>query len=371
MVKFVAIKINYDDRELPVESKYAVVANRDDYQRILERFENEGKGGHGFHECLNFQIPDEFPVQAYLPPTGIPKDLDEEYVIFSFTYQSDPLVPSAVLGVHGTANLINRDGVSRPGMRRVSGVDKFTYHIEAEPEFVTLFSTPLPYDRRSGRYTPSFKTWGFGLRYIEAKHAANILSDALARGARDLKIGSESYRSFVERGIEVISRIRTNYGLDELSSRKRIVSGSATKSGGGALPDKILGQRGEEFIFRREQEYAVKQGFRREAVSWASQSNPTLPYDIETVRRIPEGHRHHFIEVKSTTLDDLTNIYVSQQQIDYMKAKPDASSFIVLLFGSDGEPQDEWTFSIDELLRDFEFLPIKFKLKPMPSFARR
>ena len=366
MVKFVAIKINYDDRELPVESKYAVEVNHDDYKRILERFENEGTGGQGFHECLNFQIGEEFPVRAYLPPTGIPKDLGEEYVIFSFTYQSDPSVPSAVLGVHAAANLINKDGVTRPGIRRVSGADEFTYHIEAEPEFVTLFQLPLPYDHRSGRYTPSFKTWGFGLRYMKPSHAANILSDALAKGARDLKIGSESYRLFVERGINVIDRIRTSYGLDKLSSGER-----GTKNGGGGLPDKILGQRGEELIFRREQEYAVKQGFKRETVSWTSQSNPTSPYDIETVRHASEGHRPHFVEVKSTTLDDLTNIYVSQQQIDHMKENPDASSFIVLLFGLDGELQDEWTFSVDELLRYFEFLPIKFKLKPMPSFTGR
>jgi hypothetical protein len=118
-------------------------------------------------------------------------------------------------------------------------------------------------------------------------------------------------------------------------------------------------------------EYAVKQGLKREMVSWASQSNPTLPYDIETVRHIPEGHRKHFIEVKSTTLDDLTNIYISQQQIGHMKANPEASSFVVLLFGWDGKLRDEWTFSVEQLSHCFEMQPIKFKLRPSPSFPKR
>ena len=48
MVKFVAIKLNYDVRELPVELKYAVVANRAEHERYRERYENEGKGGNGF-----------------------------------------------------------------------------------------------------------------------------------------------------------------------------------------------------------------------------------------------------------------------------------------------------------------------------------
>jgi hypothetical protein len=61
----------------------------------------------------------------------------------------------------------------------------------------------------------------------------------------------------------------------------------------------------------------------------------------------------------------LTNIYISHRQIEHMKAHRDESSFIVLLFGFDGELRDEWEYlDLEQLLRDFELLPIKFNLKP-------
>jgi Domain of unknown function (DUF3883) len=295
MVRFVGIKINYDDRDLPWASKYAVVPGSDDLQRFVQRYRDEGVGGFGFHECLNFQIREDVLVQAYLPPTSIPGDVDEDYTIFSFTYQSDPTVPSVVLGVHGAANRISK---TRTGaIRRVIGAEALTYHVEADPDFVTLFSGPLPYDPQSDRYAPL--DWRMGLRYLTATQAANILSDALAKGQRDhLESVSNSYRAFVERGIEVIKRIRTAYELSQ-------ESGAGARKGGGSFADKVLDEKGEELVYRRERKNVVKQGLRREMVIWASQTNPTLPYDIETVRHTPEGGvRPHFIEVKSTTLDD-------------------------------------------------------------------
>lgn len=290
MVKFVAIKINYDDRQLPVESKYAVAANLEEHKRYCARFGKDGTGGNGFHECLNFQIREDAPVQAYMPPTCIPKDMEDEYVIFSFTYKNDPAMPSVVLGVQGAATLLSKDGIPRLGVPHIRGVDKLTYYVEAEPDFVSLFSSPLPFDRKNGRYAPTAK-WGNGLRYLEPKHAANILNDALLSGTKNLKVGSKSYRAFVEREIEVINRINARYGLKKSASQTIDKLGSATKHGGGGLPDKVLGVRGEELVFRREQKKAVKHGLKQEVVSWASQSNPTLPYDIESVRQTSDGWR--------------------------------------------------------------------------------
>ncbi|WP_157096201.1 protein NO VEIN domain-containing protein, partial [Methylosinus sp. R-45379] len=318
MVKFVAIKINYDDRTLAAESKYAVPVDKIDYQRFIDRFENDKVGGYGFHECLNFQIKTGGPVQAYLPPTGLPKDTNSEYVIFSFTYRGDHLVPSAVLGVHGGARIISKEGISRPGASPISGVGELTYHLEAEPELVTLFSSPLDYDPLGNRYTINYKKWGNGLRYITSEFAANILNDALIKAYSDLNNGSESYKHFVERGIKVINQIISQYGLRGSSLDNKGWSSHGGRIGG-SLPDKLLGEKGERLIYEREREFAIEQGFSPDKVSWAAQVVPSLPYDIETIRRTPDGSRSHFIEVKSTTLDELTNIYISSYQIEHMK----------------------------------------------------
>jgi hypothetical protein len=299
------------------------------------------------------------PVRAYLPPTGIPKDTGEEYVVFSFTYKSDPSAPSVVLGVHAAAHIVSKEGVLRPGTRRISGVEDFVYHIEADPDFVTLFSTPLSYDPKLGRYSPPYRSWGFGLRYIEPEHAANILNDALAGAQEARNMGTDSYRSFVERGIEVINRIRAAYALDhEPAQNQGMVDGRSW------LPDKALGQKGEEFVFRQEQEYAVRNGLPQHMVSWTSQSNPSSPYDIETVRLTTNSHRPHFIEVKSTTIADLTNIYISQREIDWLKSHEDASSLVVLVFGPEENPTQQ-TLSVAEFLDRFDLVPIQFRLKPL------
>jgi hypothetical protein len=98
--------------------------------------------------------------------------MNEEYVIFSFTYRNDRASPSTVLGVHGAASLVSKDGVRRPGIRPILGVDNLTYHVEAEPDFVTLFSSPLPFESTSGRYAPPAR-W-HGLRYLAQLASGNV-----------------------------------------------------------------------------------------------------------------------------------------------------------------------------------------------------
>jgi hypothetical protein len=72
MTKFMAIKIHYDHRQsLPTYLKYSKVPTEDEYNEYLELYD-EGVGGQGFHECLNFAIPEEGDVKIYLPPTCLP-----------------------------------------------------------------------------------------------------------------------------------------------------------------------------------------------------------------------------------------------------------------------------------------------------------
>ena len=111
MPHFIAIKIHFDHRnDLPPHLKYSRPATAAEHQEFLE-----GIGGNGFHECLNFRIPKQGSVRTYLPPTCIPaKDkLNDEFVIFSFTYQQDPDMPPSIVGVHGRARIFGRDGRPR------------------------------------------------------------------------------------------------------------------------------------------------------------------------------------------------------------------------------------------------------------------
>ena len=87
MVRFLAIKTNYDNRQsLPPHLKYSRLPTFKEYNRYLKRFHEENIGGNGFHECLNFAIPENgnSNVNFYIPPTCLPKSdsSEDELVIF-------------------------------------------------------------------------------------------------------------------------------------------------------------------------------------------------------------------------------------------------------------------------------------------------
>src|SRR4249919_1978333 len=93
VTKFVIIKINYDMRaNLPSFRKFSQVPTRAEYQAHLNKFKM-GLGGASFHECLNFDLSNHSNVLFYLPPTCMPANKDEEFVIFSATSKSDGSQP--------------------------------------------------------------------------------------------------------------------------------------------------------------------------------------------------------------------------------------------------------------------------------------
>jgi len=73
-----------------------------------------------FMKCINFRIrDDEQPVYVYLTPTSLPgqrQPLDEEFVIFSVTYNSDVVLSSHIIGVHAGTRILSLDqhGIRRP-----------------------------------------------------------------------------------------------------------------------------------------------------------------------------------------------------------------------------------------------------------------
>lgn len=85
MPTFAAIKIHYDHRaSLAAHLKYSTLPSLDEYNEYLALFREQGIGGNGFHECLNFSIPESEPVRFYLPPTSMPakSKIGDDFVFF-------------------------------------------------------------------------------------------------------------------------------------------------------------------------------------------------------------------------------------------------------------------------------------------------
>lgn len=364
MTKFVAIKINYDHRELlRREFKYSTIPTLDQYNEYLSRFHDEGIGGNGFHECLNFKIPTDEPVRFYLPPTCLPskKNANEEFVIFSFTYKGDKELPAHIVGVHAGVSILSTDahGITRGEDQRIEGVEPLQYHAEAPPELVTLLTPPIAYNNAEGIYTPSFQSWGYGLRYIEEGHAENIISAALQGATKALASATIAEKEIIHRQIDVLRRIGEKYSLNTGNTSQKKCGGSAQYP---SLPDKEIGYLGEKYIYERKIEYVKSIGIKPKEVEWVSQAAPTSPFDIRTMRLSPEGIREHFIEVKSSINGD-ASVYVSSGQVSFFKEHEENSTFAIVRFNNERCPQEVRDLTLSELAAEFDFVPIKFKLE--------
>lgn len=365
MAKFVAIKIHYDHRKsLPPYLKYSKAPTSEEYQEYLDLYYKEGVGGEGFHECLNFSIYEDQSAKIYLPPTCIPDDkfVEEEFVFFSFTYKYDQELPSSIVGVHAAARLkaIGRQAIQRYDIEPIEGADRFHYHAESPSQFTTLITPPVAYDFKNGIYTPRFKSWGYGLRYVTEDNAINILDTAI-QGARERLPLSESAEALVlERELSVLEAIRERYfgahaGADAMPPRK--LTGSSRP------PDKELGYLGEKKVYEDEVSYAVKHGVPVSEVEWVSQSVPQSPYDIKTIRVAKNGKRNHFIEVKSTLASTESNIYVSSGQIRFFEENESCAEFKIVNFATRDTVVSVRTLSLSQMLNEFELIPIKYKLR--------
>jgi len=367
MAKFVALKIHYDHRKsLPSYLKYSKVPTRDEYQEYLDLYNDEGVGGDGFHECLNFSIFEDQPAKIYLPPTCIPnnKDSDEEFVFFSFTYKNDKELPSCIVGVHAAARLkaISRQSIERHDIEPLSGSDRFHYHAESPSELTTLITPPIQYGLKDGIYTPRFERWGYGLRYLDEQNALNILDAALsgAQARFPFALGSEAI--VLERQISVLETIRERYfGTRETSDFKRM----SPKLFGGSVspPDRELGYLGEKIVYEEELAYAAKHGFSEREVEWISQSVPQSPYDIKSIRVTKDGSQVHFIEVKSTLTTSESNIYISAGQIRFFEENESNAEFKIVSFAARDTVSSVRGISLSQLLKEFEPVPIKYKLR--------
>ena len=361
-----AVKIHYDHRaSLPSYLKYSRAPTYKEYQEYLKLFREENIGGEGFHECLNFSIPENDNVKIYLSPTCIPnkKYFEEDFVIFSFTYKYDREVSACIVGVHASATLLSGDneGIKRDDAE-IGGLTSLTYHAEAPADYVTLITPPIEYDFKAGLYTPEYKMWGNGLRYIEEEHAQNIIEVAISKARKKLPLSSGTEYLVVERQLNVLNAIHAKYFNSKKNGRISVPIESNISE-----PDKEIGYLGEKIVYERELAYALEHGIPSKEVQWISQSVPLSPFDIKSVRVTKNGFREHFIEVKSSKALANTNIYVSSGQVTFFKENEDCATFMLVHFDVNKNFIGSRELSFAQLTDEFELTPIKYKLRSKVS----
>lgn len=375
MTHFIAIKTHYDHRKsLPTYLKFSRVATKNEYDEYLKLYYDEGIGGEGFHECLNFNIKEHENTKIYLPPGYMPrkKICNDDFIIFTFTYKGDKELPSHIIGVHAGASITNRDGTIRKEIQALQPNDfsDLTYHAESPPHLTTLFNSPIKYDCRKGKYTKKLQAWGNKLKYIGEKDdeddnrhfALKIINEALKRANNLITTADEIKLLSIEREIEVLKSIKIKY-LDGNNDGNKL-NISNTNGGGITPPDKEIGYLGEKYIYERELKYVKNENLPLSLVEWVSQSIPSSVIDIKTVRKTKTGsYENHYLEIKSTKMSDYNNVYISSRQINFFKENPNDSTFVFVKFDNEQNVIGSDEFNLKKLKSKFSLKPIKFRLE--------
>ena len=114
-------------------------------------------------------------------------------------------------------------------------------------------------------------------------------------------------------------------------------------------------------VTKKEVKYALSIGCKESDVEWVSQSNPISEFDIKSIRLVAGEVQTHFIEVKSSTAEDV-NIYISSRQLEFFAEHPNDSSFVFVRLDKNYKMLGKTTLTLDELHAQYELRPIKFKL---------
>ena len=365
MPHIMGIKIHYDHRtSIAPHLKYSTLPTAEEYNEFVSLFRDEGKGGNGFHECLNFAVREAQPVRIYIPPTCFPAKakMDDDFLLFSFNYRGTDTFPPSIIGVHGGVKFLSvkPGGIPRPDHHSIEGVDvPLHFHAEAPSYLSTLLVPAIDYDFKDGIYTPKYRNWGYGNRYMLPEHAAAIIGQAMQNAESALASAEIPKREALTRQLDVLERINLRYSLDVKPSRGSKRTDPKSKTAG--LPDSEIGYLGERFIYDREIETAKRLKIDPSRVEWISQSVPASPFDIKTVRRSGEREYDHYIEVKSTGGDEL-NVYVSSGQCDFFRTRNDCGTFALVRVTDDG-PKLLEELNFAALESKYDFVPIKYKLK--------
>ncbi|MBU2512144.1 DUF3883 domain-containing protein [bacterium] len=361
--RFFAMKIHYDHRNtLPTHLKYSKSATAKEYNEYMYAYENDGIGGAGFHECMNFKFSSSNKLKFYIPPRHFPNLKNVENgncCIFSITYGDDPQLPWHIVGVHARCELYQRNGLKRQDVKTPVGIGwPYEYQAEAYSEYSTLFCSPVSYSIKAGRHTPILSQWGNGLRYLEEEHAKNIVNDAFVNAQALQKNSGKAESIVIERQLEVLQNLHEYYFNSKIKSRQ-----NKRYKGSNNLPDKELGDIGEEYVYNQELIQAKKDGINPVKIEWVSNSDPQSPFDIKTVRKIKGVETEFLLEVKSTSLDDYSSVQISSRQISLAEDQPNNFLFIFLNFANRKKsPVKIKEFSINDLKSQFDLEPVKYRL---------
>jgi hypothetical protein len=372
MTHFIAIKMHYDSRpRLPAHLKYTDQPSEQEYTHFLKLYREQGVGGNGFHECMNFRLVEGEPVRIYLPPTCHPSqgNANDDFVIFSFTYQGDQELASHIVGVHAGARIVCNElhGIERADVTQHPELEKLCYHAEAPAELTTYFNAPVAYDFREGRHTPKYVAWGNKLRYLDHTHARNIIDDALRQARQVRTAGLPEVASMVERQISVLETIRLRYCGAAAPRGHQPMSGSGEPFAVAGLPDREIGERGERYVYEMELRRVAELRRPESDVQWVSKADPASPFDIKTVREIDGDIVPFYLEVKSSASADEDNIYISDRQIRFQESNPGTSAVAIVRYEPCKADPTVREASIADLREEFGFEAIKYRLRKRPK----
>lgn len=299
----IAVKIHEDTRDyLPSYMKYSQQPlNEKEYETFLNKGE-EGKGGLGFHECMNFKVCQDNSVKFYLPPGYTPslKNNNGLFIIVWISYS-----PHRILGIQYNSKIFSDD------LEHIRDDSSFkyketplVYHGETTAENSILFCSPM--ELKIPRHIHKFQRWGSGLRYLDLRHIKNIVIDRM-------KLLQKKLNSFEENELQKLQHLANYLSLD-FSKKTERVCPSTIK-----IPDKELGDWGEELVYKDQLKIAKSLNIPLKEIFRIALINPQCVYDIESVKPTSNGYEKLYIEVKTTHDLENPSIFISERQIDFAR----------------------------------------------------
>lgn len=340
----IAVKIHEDSRDyIPACMKYSKQpASVEEYEEFLEIGE-EGKGGLGFHECMNFKVCEDDSVKFYLPPryTPTPSKTNKSFAIVWVSYS-----PHKILGVQ--LNCTIRGDSKNSFLRDDSSFEykgaPLCYHGFTDSSSSILFNEPL--DLIENRHTPKFQRWGSGLRYLKPKHLKNIFEDRVR--ALSQKRQKNSYEN------EELSKIRMFVNLPQNDA---ITTADGQRNH--PVPDKVLGDWGENFVYQDQLQRAEKEGLSSKEIIHTSQLDPQSVYDIESIKKTKDGNVPIYIEVKTTQTMENPSILISARQINFARNNSENHLFAFV----DASKKTIRYLTLADVEKEYDKIPEKYRLK--------